>query len=187
MRLMGHPVVKVICLCVINFASSATGDEALIEDFSNSPESRWEYFADTVMGGVSQGRVEFLADADNSYLKLVGAVSTSNNGGFIQARTRLISPLDKIFKGLKLRVRGNGEMYFVHIRTSGTRLPWQYYQASFPTTEDWSYINIPFADFEPSGKFMRKSLVAGKIRSIGIVAYGRDHFADLEVETLGLY
>lgn len=32
---------------------------ALIEDFSTQPESRWRFFTDQVMGGVSTGGVAF--------------------------------------------------------------------------------------------------------------------------------
>ena len=48
-------------------------------------KNNWAYLADTVMGGVSQGRAEFSSDA----LRLTGKVSTENNGGFIQVRTRV--------------------------------------------------------------------------------------------------
>ena len=47
-------------------------------------KGNWAYLADTVMGGVSQGRAEF----SNGALRLTGQVSTENNGGFIQVRTR---------------------------------------------------------------------------------------------------
>ena len=53
-------------------------------------ENNWAYLADTVMGGVSQGGAEFSAGA----LRLTGQVSTKNNGGFIQVRTR-IDPTEK--------------------------------------------------------------------------------------------
>ena len=48
-------------------------------------ENNWAYLADTVMGGVSRGGAEFSAGA----LRLTGQVSTKNNGGFIQVRTRI--------------------------------------------------------------------------------------------------
>ena len=48
-------------------------------------ENNWAFLADTVMGGVSRGNAEFIPGA----LRLTGNVSTKNNGGFIQVRTRI--------------------------------------------------------------------------------------------------
>ena len=56
-------------------------------------ENNWAYLADTVMGGVSQGSAEFSAGA----LRLTGKVSTKNNGGFIQIRTR-VDPAESLGK-----------------------------------------------------------------------------------------
>ena len=74
----------------------------------------WSYLADTVMGGVSQGQ----ARMEGGVLRLTGRVSTANNGGFIQTRMRLDDGLPDGARGLRLRVRGNGERYFIHIRTT---------------------------------------------------------------------
>ena len=60
----------------------------LLEDFSKDPQNRWAYVADTVMGGVSAGESTFEQDGDTHYVRLNGRVSTENNGGFIQVRTR---------------------------------------------------------------------------------------------------
>ena len=48
--------------------------------------------------------------------------------------------------GVRLVVRGNAERYFVHLRTTGTVLPWQYYQAGFDDLE-----GITFTDPDASG------------------------------------
>ena len=101
-----------------------------IDDFSGAPAQRWEYFSDRVMGGVSTGQAAFPGGA----LRLTGTVSTANNGGFIQARLKLGERMPEDAKALVLRVRGNGEGYFVHLRTGGTFLPWHYYQAPIPST-----------------------------------------------------
>ncbi len=106
------------------------GDTMLFEDFNNNPSNRWEFIADTVMGGVSEGNVLFINN-DKSYAKMTGNVSLENNGGFIQFRRLVNNKLSENFKGLKLEVRGNNLEYYIHIRTKGTFLPWQYYQAPF--------------------------------------------------------
>lgn len=67
----------------------------MIKDFSGTPASRWEFITDQVMGGVPTGRVSFEGDAGQTVLHLQGAVSTANNGGFIQARLKLANPQRK--------------------------------------------------------------------------------------------
>ena len=146
-------------------------------------ENNWAYLADTVMGGVSRGGAEFSAGA----LRLTGQVSTKNNGGFIQVRTRVdpIEPRDKI--GIKIRVKGNGDVYYLHIRNASARLPWHYYTASFQTSEKWKDITIPFDEFEKSATFMPRKLKADTIKTIGLVAYGKDHNADVSIANLEFY
>ena len=142
---------------------------------------RWEYLADTVMGGVSQGAAE-IADG---VLRLKGVVSTANRGGFIQARSAWPAGLPAATTALRLRVRGNGGRYFIHLRTRGTRLPWQYYQQGFDTGPRWAEVTLPLAGFSASGALMAGRVRPEDIRSIGLVAYGRDHVADVSLAALG--
>lgn len=136
---------------------------------------QWRYAADTVMGGVSDGQVLI----EDGVLRLTGMVSTANNGGFIQVRTDLPNGLRS--DTVHLRVRGNGERYFVHLRSVHSTRPWQSYRAGFATSADWSDVALPLSAFAPSRETMPPSLVAEDVRSLGIVAFGRDHVADLSV------
>ena len=165
----------------------AQADENLAEDFSKSPETRWNYVADTVMGGVSTGQVQFRSEGDVAFARLTGTVSTENNGGFIQFRRKLPDRPDAEVSGVRLLVRGNGEQYFVHLRTRGTVLPWQYYQAEFPTSEDWTEVSLGLSDFKASGAMLRTPLAADEITSVGVVAYGRDHEVRVDVSEVGFY
>jgi hypothetical protein len=88
---------------------------------------------------------------------------------------------------LRLVVRGNEQRYFVHLRTSGTILPWQYYQAGFNVTQEWSEVRLPFTDFEASGRLLRAVPRPGSLKSIGIVAFGRDHKAEVDVRKVSFY
>ena len=145
--------------------------------------NNWAYLADTVMGGVSKGKAEFAAGA----LRLTGQVSTKNNGGFIQVRARInqSDPLGKT--GIKIKVKGNGEIYYLHIRNGSTRLPWHYYTASFPTTEKWKDVTVSFDEFEKSATLMPKKLKTDTINTVGLVAYGKDHYADVSIASLEFY
>ena len=146
-------------------------------------ENNWAYLADTVMGGVSQGGAQFAAGA----LRLTGKVSTKNNGGFIQVRTRIDSTEAIGKSGIKIKVKGNGDVYYLHIRNASARLPWQYYTASFQTSEKWKEIAISFDEFEKSATLMPRKLKPDSIKTIGIVAYGKNHDADVSIANLEFY
>jgi len=175
------------CLSLGALSTAAIGEQVMVETFDNNPQSRWEFLADTVMGGVSTGQVSFVRDDGFGYARLTGTVSTENRGGFIQVRKELTEKPPRDAKGVRLVTRGNSQMYFVHLRTRGTVLPWQYYQGSFNATESWTEVRIPFSSFKASGQMMRSQPKAATLKSMGIVAYGRDHEAMAEVKAIGFY
>jgi hypothetical protein len=82
---------------------------------------------------------------------------------------------------VRLVLRGNDQRYFVHLRTGGTLLPWQYYQAGFEVTEAWTEVRLPFAAFAPSGALLRRMPRPASLTSVAVVAYGRDHEARIDV------
>ena len=166
------------------FANSAN---PVFETFDSGAQKRWKFFADTVMGGVSSGEVTFKREGSHSFARMTGQVSTANNGGFIQFRRDFRGELPSGISGISLIVRGNSQRYFIHLRTRGTFLPWQYYQAGFETSYRWSEVFLPLDSFRPSGSFMRASPTAGSLRSIGVVAFGRDHEAQIDVSQINFY
>jgi len=161
--------------------------EGPMPDYSPPPLAEYRFFTDQVMGGVSTGEARVVGAEDARHLRLAGTVSTANRGGFIQARVDLDRPFPPEARGVVLRVRGNGERYFVHLRTRGTVLPWQYYQAGFDTTDAWQEVRIPFAAFAASGALLRTTPRPETVTSLAAVAYGRDHTAELSFEWIGLY
>lgn len=175
------------CISLCWLSTSAVGEQVMLDTFDNDPQSRWEFIADTVMGGVSSGQVSFSKENGSGHARLTGNVSTENRGGFIQFRTELSEKPSNDAKGVRLITRGNDQMYFVHLRTSGTVLPWQYYQGSFDATQLWTEVRIPFSAFKASGRILRSEPRAGSIKSIGIVAFGRDHQAEVDVREIGFY
>lgn len=161
--------------------------DAMIQDLPLTDQTRWRYLSDQVMGGVSEGQARFETEGGGAILRLTGDVSTANRGGFVQVRRDLDSALPTNTQGVILTVRGNDQRYFVHLRTAGTALPWQYYQAGFEATSDWTEVRLPLSAFVPSGRLLRKTPRPETIRSLGIVAYGRDHHADISVKSVGFY
>jgi hypothetical protein len=159
----------------------------MIETFTGAPETRWRFFADTVMGGVSSGNLAFVTEGGRVHARMTGKVSTANNGGFIQIRMDLANPPPAEIEGVRLVVRGNRQRYFVHLRTTETLLPWQYYQAGFEVRTEWNEVRLPLARFKPSGSMTGAIASAESLRSIGIVAYGRDHEAEIEIREVAFY
>jgi len=179
-------LVMIAVLLAAATGSAATGP-GMNETFQNEPEARWRFFTDSVMGGVSAGRVEFLSRGADSFARLTGTVSTDNNGGFIQMRMVLPAPPPAGTRGVRLVARGNGQRYFIHLRTRGTILPWQYYQAGFDTGRDWQEIRLPLARFSASGRLLRATPRADDLESIAVVAFGRDHVAEIDIREIGFY
>jgi hypothetical protein len=139
------------------------------------------------MGGISEGTAQFEDQGIDQVIRLSGEVSTANNGGFIQVRSPVLWEAAKGKTGIRLTVKGNGDQYFLHIRSTDTRLPWHYYQHSFQASGAWSEISLPFEDFEKSSSLLRATLGQSKIKTIGIVAYGKDYSADVSVKRLEFY
>jgi hypothetical protein len=166
---------------------SAFASGVMTDRFDGEPAKRWEFIADDVMGGKSKGSVSFGQQDGIPFARMTGRVSTLNNGGFLQFRRRLDQRLPEETKGVRLIVRGNNETYYVHLRTTGTVLPWQYYQSSFEVTGDWKELKLPFDSFKASGSLLRQTPKATSITSVGVVAFGRDYNADIQAREVGFY
>ena len=161
-------------------APPAQADPMLIADFSRpGTGDDWRFFTDQVMGGVSTGT----ARIEDGALHLTGRVSTANRGGFIQARSDRIALAPDVTR-LRARLRGDGQVYYLHLRTNATALPWQYYQAAFTAPEGWTEIVLPLSAFKPSGRLLPAEPAATAVRSIALVAYGRDHEADVRLSRI---
>lgn len=180
-------IATAFALLFVFSAFQTMSQSMMIDDFQSGADQRWRFFADTVMGGVSSGAVSFPSEGGKTHARLSGAVSTANNGGFIQIRRALETSPPSGTTGIRLIVRGNGERYFIHLRTSGTLLPWQYYQGGFDTGADWREIRIPLSAFKASGSMLRATPKPGSLRSVAIVAFGKDYQAEVEVREIGFY
>jgi len=169
-------------------------NKVLIDDFSSASKisalgTKWAFITDQVMGGVSAGSMQFVQHNNRFCLNVKGNVSLKNNGGFIEARANLHprgKSLDtRAFEGIYLRAKGNGERYAVHLRTKDTRLPRQFYGATFKTDRSWQEIKIPFRGFVPV--FLKKPLDSKSIRSVAIVATNKEFKADIYADEIGFY
>ena len=151
--------------------------------------TRWGLVTDTVMGGVSQGRLTREAVAGRSALRLRGDVRLENSGGFVQMALDLApggGVLDaRGWTGLALEVCGNGAAYGAHLRTDTVTRPWQSWRHPFPTAPQWHSLRLPFAAF--AAHRIEGALQPGRLRRLGLVAIGRAFEADLALADLRLY
>ncbi len=162
-------------------ASATWANPMILEDFTDGDAAGWSYVSDRVMGGVSVGGAAFMQEGDTTFARLAGEVSTANNGGLIQIRRQLTVPLPDTSSGLSLTARGNGERYYIHLRPANSRRPWQYYATSFEAAPDWETVSLNWSDFKPQGG-LPATFDPSQIVSLGIVAYGADYTAELDVK-----
>ena len=148
------------------------------------PTNEWTLITDKVMGGISTGEYNYIKIDNNDVIKITGNVSTKNNGGFIQIRRNLDSINLTNAKNIEVLAKGNNEKYFIHLRTSFTILPWQYYQYSFTVKEDFINFILPIKNFKKSGLLLPNEINPKNIKSIGIVAFGKDYKAELAVKEI---
>jgi hypothetical protein len=151
--------------------------------------TRWELIADRVMGGVSSGAMMREPVAGRPALRMRGAVSLENNGGFVQIALDLAPGGGVVdarpWTGIALDVFGNGERYNLHLRTADVVRPWQSWRAEFAATPEWRTIQMPFATFEPHR--IDAPLDLARLRRLGIVAIGRAFTADVAIGGLRFY
>ena len=148
----------------------------------------WRVFTDTVMGGISSGELIETVVEGVSCLRLLGQVSLENNGGFVQASIDLDEAglFDaSAYRGIALRVCGNGEIYNLHLRTDDTRIVWQSYRASFQTANSWQTVHLAFDDFKPHR--IDVPLDRTRLRRLGVVAIGKAMQADICFSSISLY
>ena len=173
-----------ILIILILFTKKLYAEKMLIDNFNNDNQDNWEFISDKVMGGVSFGNYEILNEDNLSFLRLTGFVSLENNGGFIQVRRKLEKLNLEGSKFIEIVAKGNNQNYFIHLRTSGTFLPWQYYQISFKVLNSFETFKLPISEFKRSSVFLSKRINPKNITSIGVVAFGRDHSADIYIKEI---
>lgn len=175
-------------------AASAESAAFLIDDFARDDlestfGTQWRLLTDRVMGGVSDATASYEEIDGSRCLRMRGNVSLENNGGFIQVALTLQDgggPFDAgPYKGVRIRARGNGDEYYIHLRTSRSRLPWQYYSAPFTAGDSWRQIDIPFESFAPQN--LSSALDPSELVRIAVVGAKKAFAADVAVARIEFY
>ena len=184
---------KIIFLILFLICQSNVYSKDMILDQLKKPKltnqlQQWNFITDQVMGGVSTGK--FIVDKIDGKMcyRMIGDVSTKNNGGFIQIRTKLSPEINsKEYDGVYIKVYGNEKNYNLHLRTGLTLAPWQYYSYTFSTTKNWKEIRAPFIEFKKSNFYQPNNIIGQKIKSIGLVAGFDDFKSDLCLGEIGFF
>ena len=193
MKLAGL-ILGILLFGIQSQAAARENGYLLIDDFTNrlsKLDTSWEGFTDRVMGGRSDMSAGTVRNVDDSYLWMRGKVSLENNGGFIQVRL-MLSNSRKMFdgsqySGVRVRVKGSGEGYYLHLRTSNTLFPWKYYSAPLPVSSDWVEVDIPWSTFTGGDYGRLPDLKTERLKSIAVVAAKDEFDADIQVSEIGLY
>lgn len=148
----------------------------------------WRCISDTVMGGVSTGRLARTFIEGRRAVRMTGDVSLRNNGGFVQMVLDLAvngAVFDASrFQGLALHVRGNGAEYNIHLRSPDMTRVWQSWRYKFRAPSDWVELRIGFSEFQPHRTDL--PMTPSRLSRIGLVAIGREMRADLAVSRMEL-
>jgi NADH dehydrogenase [ubiquinone] 1 alpha subcomplex assembly factor 1 len=174
-----------ITALILTIGAALAGDDRILFDFAaKSPD--WFVVNDGVMGGVSNSTVKL----ENGVLVFEGQVRLENNGGFASVRSNSSEQNLSEFTGIALRVRGDGKMYALNLRTSSAR--GVLYQSEFQTkVGEWLEIRVPFSQLRPTrfGNTLKGfALEANRIESFGfIIANKRQERFELVVDWIKAY
>ena len=141
-----------------------------IFDFKNPQDlKQWNVINDTVMGGVSQSRMEL---CNRDHVCFTGTVSLDNFGGFCSSSSVPGQPYDLgAYEGIALRIKGDGKTYKATLKND-TAFTGFVYQYSFKTEKDaWIDVLAPFSEFIPVFRGQVQT-GADKLNSQNIKAFG---------------
>lgn len=141
-----------------------------LETFEPEPALDWQPVNDVVMGGKSSSTFTSPKPGEGVF---TGTVSLENNGGFASVRAALPQPLDESRRGLRIRVKGDGQTYNLRLRCSG-RYSRVAYRVSFSTlTQNWEEHGFVWSDFRPTFRGRLLDDVPppdpGRLREVGFI------------------
>jgi NADH dehydrogenase [ubiquinone] 1 alpha subcomplex assembly factor 1 len=156
-------------------SNSKDSEALLLTDFSaDSPDLGWYVQNDNVMGGRSEGGFETKKQGE---LIFAGSTNT-DGGGFSSIRTQPFKLDLSNYKGMQLRVKGDGRRYTWQLQTNALYRNFRVsYWADFDTVEgEWSTVNIPFASFYPQFRGFKldgPELDTSEITELGLYIYDK--------------
>ncbi len=157
-------VIMIVSFLILN-------DVKEIDNFSSKQTSGdWRIINDVVMGGISKSNFTINEDSTATFK---GILSAENNGGFASARSYLEGKESAGYKGVIIRILGDGLTYSLRFRTD-KNFDGLAYQAKFVTEKQvWIEHKIPFSSFKPTfrGRTLENKplLISENISQVGIM------------------
>ena len=145
-------------------------NEIIIADFNIEKHLDWMVVNDDVMGGISESNIQILETNQGLFS---GELSLENNGGFASCRT-LVGETDfSTIDTIKIKVKGDGNIYKLRIRNS-EYFDGVSYSVDFETTKDeWTIFKFKLTDFVPvyRGRILENEgpLEADQIKQVGFL------------------
>ncbi len=171
-------------------SNNSDGGDTILFDFGTIENMNdWLIVNDGVMGGLSRSR---FALGNNNSAVFSGNVTLENNGGFASVRSRVMQFELDGYKGILIRVKGDGKKYQFRLQTSN-RFDGVSYRYHFETTKDqWQTISIPFDKCAPvfRGRILRNvdPISPKDIRQLGfMISDGQTGEFQLEVQWIKAY
>jgi len=146
-------------------------EEKMLINFSDdNSRGTWWIINDGVMGGLSKSE---LVISDEGTAIFRGNVSLENYGGFSSTRSSPRSFNLKGYRGLHIRIKGDGKKYQLRLQADN-RFNGVAYQYSFNTQPStWISVRAPFDEFIPAirGRFLSNvpPVLPEQIRQIGFL------------------
>ena len=119
----------------------------LFDFYTTDATQQWSVVNDGVMGGLSTSKIVLNSDQTATFS---GTVSLLNNGGFTSIRTQVQIEQQTGFKGVSLRVKGDGLKYSVRFSTQQSFDSYVYQQKIQTVNNKWIEVKLPFSKFEPT-------------------------------------
>ena len=136
--------------------------EPMVIDLGSNADDSWYAVNDTVMGGVSQGVVEYT----NNSMVFEGEVSTANNGGFTSVRSVSGSTDLRDFDRVVIRLKSEGQPFTMVLADSPYWWEGQFRHDIEVSGSGWNDIEIDLGNFEffefmtgypePTGEMMQR-------------------------------
>jgi monofunctional biosynthetic peptidoglycan transglycosylase len=147
--------MKTLTLIALTFF--LVSEDLILFDFDSiATTGKWFIVNDDVMGGVSTSNMTV---SESGLATFSGELSPKNYGGFASVRARVDSKEAVHSNGIKIRMKGDGNIYSIRFRTNNN-FDGYAYQAKVKTVKGkWKEFTIPFTDFEPT---YRGRILSGK-------------------------
>ncbi len=127
------------------------GELTLYDFESNETMGKWYIINDEVMGGISTSR--YILN-ENGTATFSGVLSLENNGGFASVRSIMNKKVSNDYRGIIVRLKGDGNIYSIRFRTNQNFDGYAYQTKIQSIQNTWKEFKIPFENFKPTYRGM---------------------------------